>query len=37
VFLEKVVPAGPWLSRALGAALILGAVALAVPLLFSQT
>jgi predicted metal-binding membrane protein len=37
VFLEKVVPAGPWLSRALGAALILGAVALAVPLLFSYT
>jgi predicted metal-binding membrane protein len=37
VFLEKGVPAGPWLSRALGAALILGAVALAVPSLFSQT
>jgi predicted metal-binding membrane protein len=37
VFLEKVVPAGPWLSRTLGAALILGAVALAAPLLFRYT
>ncbi|HSA89819.1 MAG TPA: DUF2182 domain-containing protein [Burkholderiales bacterium] len=37
VFLEKVVPAGPRLSRALGAALILGAIALAVALLFSHT
>jgi predicted metal-binding membrane protein len=37
VFLEKVAPAGPWLSRALGAALILGAVAIAVPLLLSYT
>jgi predicted metal-binding membrane protein len=37
VFLEKVVPAGPWLSRALGTALILTAVALAVPLVFSHT
>ena len=35
VFLEKVAPTGPWLSRTLGAALILGSVALAVPLLFS--
>jgi predicted metal-binding membrane protein len=37
VFLEKVVPAGPWLSRMLGAALMLAAVALAAPLLFGYT
>jgi predicted metal-binding membrane protein len=37
VFLEKVVPAGPWLSRVLGAALIVGAVALAAPLVIRHT
>ena len=37
VFLEKVVPAGPWLSRVLGAALILGAVALAARLVIGHT